>query len=312
MLSVPNKFKFYSEPGGEEGYVLNLENFPIELDQFPESYFKKIFIDNFTRVQKKYMSLKNFMDLDLDNLDDLFYNESIDNPFLVKNVLGNYKIVDINVLLTDNYPVQGRFYTRCDLMISIKQYIDDKREERGGYLVAKLSSNAYGCRVKKNQQVWNQFMKDCKIALGNVLNQILKTEQVNLLGYEQFSRFALDKGLQTTNLPLIGSFLGPTQFDAGKEAAYNNSSTKFLSRDPSRPPDTFIDLDLLNLKLTERSNDSDLESNQKKPKLQGGNVQNVQVQKKKKSKTFKSTYSYSINKSIKRSKRKRIQKKSRK
>ena len=307
MLSIPNRFKFYSEPGGSERYELILENFPIELDRFPESYFKKIFIDNFTLVQEKYMTLNpNFMDLD-----NLFSNESLDNPFLVKfrNVLGgNIKIVDINLLLTDNDPLIGRFYRRCDLIISIKQYINEKKKEKGGYLVARLSSNAFGCRTKKNQQVWNKFMKDCKIALGNVLNQILKTEQVNLLGYEQFSRFALDKGLQTTNLPIIGSFLGPTEFNVGKEAVYNKSTTNFLSRDPSRKPETFMNLDVLNLNLRrKRSRSRDLNidieddtiqessDSEKKIKLelQGGIVH---LQRKKKSKNSKK-------KSLKRSKR---------
>jgi hypothetical protein len=107
----------------------------------------------------------------------------------------------------------------------------------------------------------------------------LYIQKLKQLGFENFSRYALDQGLNGDVLSVIGSFLGPLEFQLGKQ----------INQDPlgvfqTRP---FV--------LEQIENDK----NNKKRKLQGG-VKSKTRQRKQK------TFSKTISKKVKKRSKKRV------
>jgi hypothetical protein len=82
-------------------------------------------------------------------------------------------------------------------------------------------------------------------------------QKLKQLGFENFSRYALDQGLNGDVLSVIGSFLGPLEFQLGKQ----------INKDPfgvfqSRQPLLLEDL--------QNDNDNNNDNNSKRRKVQGG------------------------------------------
>ena len=220
-------FRFYSK-NGHEGFILDL-NFPVKLYKLPESYLKTTFIKYFQTLQQnltfKYLGFtgRPFKFIGLNENENINENrdENVDRPFIYysNNKLEGYyrPFIIISFLIV-------RF--ECEIVVGIKQFLDNDD------LIANVDSEFFPCAARRDEIF--DILKECRKALASILYNF----KVNTLKFEQLSRGLLDRNFvdnkkqsfPSTVLPLLGSFLGPLEYELGKEAAYNKKSTRFLNR----------------------------------------------------------------------------------
>ena len=142
--------------------------------------------------------------------------------------------------------------------ISIYQYEDNKLKVQIDFEIFNASEVNTPITDEERYQV-NGFFNQAKEL---VLNFLINYPR---LRFEQFSRGALDKGLNGDVLSVIGSFLGPVEDIVSKDIN-KNTSRRFDSRDPFYvPPRIFYMGDLYDTLENEGT-----ETLLKKPKLEGG------------------------------------------
>jgi hypothetical protein len=219
--------------------VLQVPDYSVEFYRIKRENLKKLFSLYFPN------STINLLYLFDSNLEKTPYSERIQIFYGDRNML-MFKII-----------IKLRFNV-FNCYISINQYEDNKLVVQIDFEIFNAFEVNTPITSEERYQV-NGFFNQAKELVLNFLINFPR------LRFEQFSRGALDQGLNGDVLSVIGSFLGPVEEIVGKDIN-KNTSRRFQSRDPFYvPPKIFCMGDLY-----DTLEDIVIQTSPKKQKLQGG------------------------------------------